>query len=61
MFIIYEFIGLILLIFSPIIIVLRIFQGKEEEKRFKEKFCIFSKKTANKKTIWIHGPVLEKY
>ena len=55
MFIIYEFIGLILLIFSPIIIVLRIFQGKEDIKRFKEKFCIFTKKTVNKKTIWIHG------
>ena len=55
MFIIYEFIGLILIIFSPIIIVLRIFQGKEDIKRFKEKFCIFTKKTVNKKTIWIHG------
>ena len=55
MFIIYEFIGLILIIFSPIIIVLRIFQGKEDIKRFKEKFCIFTKKTTNKKTIWIHG------
>tara|TARA_B100001250_G_scaffold182965_1_gene157473 strand:- start:4834 stop:6069 length:1236 start_codon:yes stop_codon:yes gene_type:complete len=55
MFIIYELVGLILLIFSPIIIVVRIFQGKEDIKRFKEKFCIFTKKSENKKTIWIHG------
>ena len=55
MFIIYELLGLILLFFSPIIILIRILLGKEDIKRFKEKFCIFTKKSQKKETIWIHG------
>ena len=55
MFIIYELFGLILLFFSPILILIRILLGKEDIKRFKEKFCIFTKKSQKKETVWIHG------
>ena len=55
MFIVYDLINLILLIFSPLIFLTRYFLGKEDKKRFKEKFCLFSKKNNSKETIWIHG------
>ena len=55
MFFIYEALGLIFVIFSPIIFLLRIILGKENPKRFLEKFCIYSKKLNFKKTIWLHG------
>ena len=45
----------IVFIFSPIIIILRLFKNKEDFKRFKEKFCIFSHKKKQKKLIWFHG------
>ena len=41
--------------FSPLILLIRFFLGKEDKKRFKEKFCFFSKKNNNKNTVWIHG------
>ncbi len=55
MFFIYEVLGLIFLIFSPIIFFVRIILGKEDPKRFLEKFCVYSKKVKIKKTIWLHG------
>ena len=55
MFFIYEVLGLIFIIFSPIIFLIRIFLGKEDPKRFLEKFCIYSKRFKIKKTIWLHG------
>ena len=55
MYFFYEFLGLIIVIFSPIIILFRVISGKEDPKRFIEKFCIYSNKISNKKTIWIHG------
>ena len=55
MFIVYDLLNLILLIFSPIIFLTRYFLGKEDKKRFKEKFCLFSKRNNSKETIWIHG------
>ena len=55
MYIIYEFIGLLIVILSPIIISFRIITGKEDPKRFLEKFCFYKQKFVNKKTIWIHG------
>jgi len=55
MFFIYEVLGLIFIIFSPIIFLIRIMLGKENPKRFLEKFCIYSKKFDIKKTIWLHG------
>ena len=55
MFIIYNLLNLLLLSFSPLILLIRFFLGKEDKKRFKEKFCFFSKKNNNKQTVWIHG------
>ncbi len=55
MFFVYEFLGLIFIIFSPIIILIRIIFGKEDHNRFLEKFCIYRKKFKIKKTIWLHG------
>ena len=45
----------IIFLLSPIIIVYRLIQGKEDIKRFKEKFCLFSKKKVTGKLIWFHG------
>ena len=39
---------------SPVIIIYRIFKGKEDAKRVWEKFCIYSQKK-NNKNIWIHA------
>ena len=55
MFIVYDLLNLILLIFSPLIFLTRYFLGKEDKKRFKEKFCLFSKRNNSRETIWIHG------
>ena len=55
MFFLYNIFGFIIIIFSPIILLLRIFKKKEDPKRFKEKFCIFSKNKGRGKLIWIHG------
>jgi len=54
-FFIYQFLLSIILCFSPIIIIVRIFKNKEDKFRFKEKFCFFSKKRGNGKLIWFHG------
>ena len=51
----YKIISLLIIILSPIVIIFRIFSGKEDLKRFKEKFCFFSKKSKNVKTVWFHG------
>ncbi len=60
----------IIFFISPIIIIYRLLRKKEDIKRFREKFCFFSKKNINDKLIWFHGasvgelysivPVLEK-
>ena len=44
MLFIYRIIINLILIISPIIIIYRLLIGKEDLKRFKEKFCFFSKK-----------------
>jgi len=64
------FINLIL-IFSPIIILVRLFRNKEDLKRFKEKIGFFKKNKIKGKLIWCHGasvgefqsivPMLEKF
>ena len=41
------------IIISPVIIIYRIFKGKEDVKRVWEKFCIYSQKK-NKKNVWVH-------
>ena len=45
----------IILLISPIIILVRLLQNKESPKRFKEKFCFFTKKKTKGKLIWFHG------
>ena len=55
MFFLYQILILILLILSPIIIIYRILKKKEDTKRFKEKFCIPSKKREAGNLIWFHG------
>ena len=52
---IYRFIINIIFILSPIVILIRVFQNKEDIKRFKEKLCLFTKKKSKKKLIWFHG------
>ena len=55
MFIVYQLITSFIILFSPIIILIRIFKKKEDKIRFKEKFCFFSKKRNQGKLIWFHG------
>ena len=52
---IYRFLINIILIISPIIIIFRLIKGKEDLKRFKEKFCFFSINKDKGKLIWFHG------
>ena len=55
MFFVYRtFLNLIVL-FSPIIILIRLLKKKEHPIRFREKFGFYSKKKANGKLIWFHG------
>ena len=70
-FFIYQILLSIILCFSPIIVIVRIFKNKEDKFRFKEKFCLFSKKRGSGKLIWFHGssvgeilsvvPLIKKY
>ena len=48
------FINLIL-IFSPIIILVRLLKKKEDLLRFKEKLCFFSQNRSKGNLIWFHG------
>ncbi len=71
MLIIYRFLIVLIIILSPLIIFFRLLKKKEHKIRFKEKFCLFSKKRIKGKLIWFHGasvgelqsvvPLLEKY
>ena len=55
MFFIYQILISIIIFLSPLIILIRIFKNKEDTKRFKEKFCVFSKSKVVGKLIWLHG------
>jgi len=55
MFLIYDLFGFIFLVFSPLVFIFRILIGKEDIKRFKEKFFLYKKKYNNSETIWFHG------
>ena len=52
--ILYNLIMIIIIVFSPIIIIFRIFKKKENPKRFLEKFSYFKKKRRDGKLIWFH-------
>ncbi len=52
--VVYSFLVYIVIIFSPIIIIYRIFKGKENPKRFFEKFSINKKKRSKGKLVWFH-------
>tara|TARA_B100000787_G_C16196847_1_gene301525 strand:+ start:2179 stop:3423 length:1245 start_codon:yes stop_codon:yes gene_type:complete len=45
----------LIFIISPLIIIFRLFKKKEDIIRFKEKFCVHSKKRLKGKLIWFHG------
>jgi 3-deoxy-D-manno-octulosonic-acid transferase len=55
MFFLYQIFIVILLILSPLIISFRVLKKKEDFKRFKEKFCFFSKKKVAGDLVWFHG------
>ena len=55
MIIAYRLLINLILIFSPLIILIRLIKGKEHPKRFIEKFCFFSKKRVNGELVWFHG------
>ena len=55
MFFVYQLITSFIILFSPIIILIRVLKKKEDKIRFKEKFCFFPKKRAPGKLIWFHG------
>ena len=71
MLIVYRIIINIVYLLSPIIVVLRLVKKKEDPKRFKEKFCFFTKRKIKGKLIWFHGasvgefqsivPLIEQY
>ncbi len=71
MLFIYQIVLSSIILISPIIIIVRIFQNKEDKLRFKEKFCFFSQKRTKGKLIWFHGasvgeimsiiPLISKY
>ncbi len=54
MYFFYNILTNLTIIISPIIIIYRIFKGKEDIKRVGEKFCIYSQKKIKKK-IWVHA------
>ena len=55
MLILYQAIVSLLLLISPFIIIYRILKKKEDTLRFKEKFCLFTKKRMEGKLVWFHG------
>jgi len=54
MFFFYNLITNLVLIFSPLLFVFRIFKNKEDPKRVLEKLCIYSKKSIKNK-VWMHA------
>jgi len=55
MFFFYRILINLIFLFSPIIILIRLFKKKEHVIRFKEKFGIYTKKRLAGKLIWFHG------
>ena len=54
MYFIYRVIINLVFLFSPILILIRLIKGKEDPNRYKEKFCIYSKKNYFK-SVWFHA------
>ena len=52
---IYRLLINLILLFSPLIIFIRLLKKKEHPKRFLEKFCFFSIKRRRGKVVWFHG------
>ena len=55
MIVIYRLLTNLVLIFSPLIILIRLIKKKEHLTRFKEKFTFFSIKRKEGKLVWFHG------
>ena len=55
MLFVYRVLTNLILIFSPIIILFRLFKKKEDLVRFREKFGFYSKKKIVGKLVWFHG------
>ena len=55
MFVIYNLFLFPIILISPLIVLIRIFLGKEDQNRFKEKYGFFPKNNKPNETIWIHG------
>ena len=55
MFFIYQILISTIFILSPLIILFRVLKKKEDPKRFKEKYCSFSKKKLKGNLVWFHG------
>ena len=55
MFFVYKILVNLIFLFSPLIILIRLFKKKEHPTRFKEKFSIHSKKRFAGKLVWFHG------
>ena len=55
MFFFYQIFVTFLLLLAPLIIILRIFKGKEDKKRYIEKFSIPTQKRVSGNLIWFHG------
>ena len=55
MILIYRLLINLILIFTPLIILIRLIKKKEHLTRFKEKFTFFSKERKKGNLIWFHG------
>ena len=55
MFFFYRLLINLIFILSPIIVIIRLLQKKEDPSRFREKLGFFSKKKTKGNLIWFHG------
>jgi len=55
MLIVYRILINFTLLVSPLILIFRLFYKKEDLRRFKEKYCLFSQRKRKGKLVWFHG------